>query len=111
MKHVTLGKKWSFTSNPFDKFATAQVYGRNKQDRAFISTKVLPNEEGILKEGSFKVIKTKEKGTILIVPGSDNSKKILLFSDVEGGFRGGCGLLSTTTGNVIAKALTLTESM
>lgn len=103
MQHVNLGN-WNFTSEPFDKFETSLCFGRNKRDRNFIPTKVRPNEDNVLPQGKFKVIKTQEKGTIMIVPGDDTSKKILLFAGVSGGFRGGVYKLDSTTANVIKEA-------
>lgn len=55
-----------------------------------------------LPEGRFRVIKTKEKGTILVVPGEDNTNRCLLFVGCSGGFRGGVGVIADgTTGQVI----------
>ena len=49
-----------------------------------------------LPEGKFRVIKTKEKGTILVVPGNDDSNRCLLFVGGRGGFRGGVSVIDTT---------------
>lgn len=55
-----------------------------------------------LPEGQFRVIKTKEKGTILVVPGSDDTNRCLLMVGCTGGFRGGVSLLQEgTTGQII----------
>ena len=55
-----------------------------------------------LPEGKFRVIKTKEKGTILVVPGSDDTNRCLLFVGCAGGFRGGVGVISDgTTGTIL----------
>ncbi|MDO8469704.1 MAG: hypothetical protein Q7S84_01640 [bacterium] len=55
-----------------------------------------------LPEGKFLVIKTKEKGTILVVPGEDKTNKCLLFAGCAGGFRGGVGIVeSGTTGTIL----------
>jgi hypothetical protein len=55
-----------------------------------------------LPANKFKVIKTKDKGTILLVPGKDNSDRCLLFVGCSGGFRGGVSVLEEgTTGNLI----------
>ena len=55
-----------------------------------------------LPENQFRVIKTKEKGTILVVPGSDDTNRCLIFVGCAGGFRGGVGLVSEdTTGSII----------
>ncbi|MFH0845978.1 MAG: hypothetical protein V1851_01085 [Patescibacteria group bacterium] len=55
-----------------------------------------------LPDGQFRVIKTKEKGTILVVPGNDDTNRCLLFVGCAGGFRGGVSLVKDgTTGNVL----------
>lgn len=55
-----------------------------------------------LPEGKFRVIKTREKGTILVVPGSDDTNRCLLFVGCAGGFRGGVGVIKDgTTGSMI----------
>ena len=55
-----------------------------------------------LLEGRFRVIKTKEKGTILLVPGSDDTNRCLLFVGCAGGFRGGVSTIKDgTTGTIL----------
>ena len=55
-----------------------------------------------LPEGEFRVIKTKEKGTILVVPGEDKTNRCLLFVGCTGGFRGGVGVVKDgTTGSLL----------
>lgn len=55
-----------------------------------------------LPENRFRVIKTKEKGTILVVPGEDKTNRCLLFVGCAGGFRGGVGVISDgTTGTIL----------
>lgn len=56
-----------------------------------------------LPEGKFKVIKTKEKGTILVVAGEDKSNRCLLFVGCAGGFRGGESVLQDGTTATILK--------
>jgi hypothetical protein len=56
-----------------------------------------------LPEGKFRVIKTKEKGTILVVPGNDNTNRCLLFVGCAGGFRGGESVLKDDTTGTILK--------
>jgi hypothetical protein len=46
-----------------------------------------------LAQGQFRVIKTKEKGTILVVPGIESSDRALFFVGCEGGFRGSVSLV------------------
>ncbi len=57
----------------------------------------------ILPEGKFRVIKTREKGTIMVVPGEDNTNRCLLFVGCAGGFRGGVSLVESGTTGVILK--------
>ncbi len=55
-----------------------------------------------LPRDNFRVIKTKEKGTILIVPGEDKTNRCLLFVGCNGGFRGGESILQDgTTGQIL----------
>ena len=57
-----------------------------------------------LPQDKFRVIKTKEKGTILVVPGEDKTNRCLLFVGCEGGFRGGVSVLEEgTTGTILKK--------
>lgn len=73
--------------------AAAGIYGYAKLES---------NQFKLLPEGQFRIIKTKEKGTILVVPGSDNTNRCLLFVGCAGGFRGGVGLIKEgTTGTVL----------
>lgn len=57
----------------------------------------------LLPEGKFRVIKTREKGTIMVVPGEDNTNRCLLFVGCEGGFRGGVSIVESGTTGVILK--------
>ena len=58
----------------------------------------------ILPEGEFQLIKTKEKGTILVVPGKDNTNRCLLFVGCGGGFRGSVDVIEdATTGSILKK--------
>ena len=57
-----------------------------------------------LLEGRFQVIKTKEKETIMVVPGEDSTNRCLLFIECSGGFRGDVGIISDgTTGTILKK--------
>lgn len=74
----------------------------NNPESSWPATAHLSTSLPTLPEGQFRVIKTKEKGTILIVPGSDNSNRCLLFVGCVGGFRGGESILKDgTTGTVL----------
>jgi len=44
------------------------------------------------KQGTFKVIKTREKGTLMIVRDIDTTDRTLLFAGIGMGFRGGCSI-------------------
>lgn len=63
----------------------------------------LKSSQPILAEGKFRVIKTREKGTILVVPGEDSTNRCLLMVGCEGGFRGGVSLVESGTTGVILK--------
>ena len=56
-----------------------------------------------LPENKFRVIKTREKGTILVVPGEDKTNRCLLFVGCAGGFRGGVSVLKDGTTGAILK--------
>ncbi len=56
----------------------------------------------ILPENSFRVIKTREKGTLMVVSGEDTTNRALMFIGCAGGFRGGVSLVAEgTTGQVL----------
>ena len=58
----------------------------------------------ILPDGKFRIIKTREKGTTLVVPGDDKTSRCVLFVGCEGGFRGDVRILECdTTGTLLAK--------
>ncbi len=107
MKHVDMSRQtWKFTEEPFPAFRVNLSFGRNQNDRAFIPVRGVEPWEGILPEGKFKVIKTREKGTILAVGGEDKTDRVLLFAADNGGFRGGVRLVEDphTTGQVLTSA-------
>lgn len=59
----------------------------------------------LLPRDQFRVIKTREKGTILVVPGEDRTPRALAFLSIRGGFRGGCGPHSgDTTAQILVSA-------
>jgi len=53
------------------------------------------NTTPLLPEGKFRVIKTREKGTLLVVDGEDTTDRVLLMVGCCGGFRGGVSLIET----------------
>lgn len=65
----------------------------------------LKEGQPILPENKFRVIKTRDKGTILVVAGADTTNRCLLFVGCSGGFRGGVGLLDEgTTAQILKEA-------
>jgi hypothetical protein len=125
MRNIVLDNSFQFSTEPFPAFRGELVFGRNKRDRSFITSKVEPikhftidehftttskneaevyaqnnnlplysiSEHMLLPENKFRVIKTREKGTIMIVPGEDTSNRALVFVGCEGGFRGGVSFI------------------
>jgi len=80
-----------------DDIPTSGEYRNNDWDKAGLKA-----SQPTLPEGKFRVIKTKEKGTLLVVPGDDASNRCLLFVGCAGGFRGGVSVLANgTTGNLL----------
>lgn len=66
------------------------------------SRAVVTSSAPVLPTGQFRIIKTRDKGTILVVPGADDSRRCLLFVSCKGGFRGGVSISSgDTDGQVI----------
>lgn len=88
MKHVKICSHWGYKTEPFSAFSIELYFGRNKNQRKTIPCKVTPDEKGILPEGEFTIIKTREKGTIMIVPGKDVTNRCLLMVGCSEGFRG-----------------------
>ncbi len=107
MKLQRVGDLWAFSAEPFPAYRADIWHGRNKHDRAFLPVKgIAPDPKGGLDAGSFQVIRTREKGTIMIVPGQDATNRILGLISIAGGFRGGVGLLrgATQTADILASA-------
>jgi hypothetical protein len=102
MKHVIIDNSWAFSDNPFPAYRCELIFGRNKKDFQFLPVKdIIPNEDGILPENKFKIIKTKEKQTILIINQEDLTDRCLAFIGTKGGFRGYCQLLNETNANIL----------
>ena len=58
----------------------------------------------LLVDGQFRVIRTRAKGTPLIVPGRDDSDNLLLFLGAAGGFRGGVSYATAGDIDILAEA-------
>lgn len=98
MKHIRVDHSFQFSNDPFPAFRSELIFGRNKRDFQFLPVKdVEIDEDGLMPENQFRLIKTKEKGTIMIVPGRDTSNRALVFCGINDGFRGSSGLLETGT--------------
>lgn len=83
--------------------AEAAKASYDEQNKGSWKTANLQATQPTLPEGKFKVIKTKEKGTILVIPGEDHSNRCLLFVGCAGGFRGGESVLQDGTTATILK--------
>lgn len=93
MDMKVFGRTWTFSAEPFPAYRAEIWHGRNKHARALLPVRDLtPNARGVLDVGTFRVIKAREKGTILLVPGADTTDRILALISVAGGFRGDVGL-------------------
>ena len=110
MKHIIMNSNWKYSKEPFPAYRCELVYGVNKRDFKFIPIKNLKpiedeNNNIKLPDHQFKVIKTKEKGTIMIVPGNTaDDGKCLLFFSIKDGFRGDSGIIEDdTTAQIIKK--------
>jgi hypothetical protein len=57
----------------------------------------------VLPQGRFRIIKTKAKGTIMVVPGLETSDRCLLFVGCKGGMRGGVSLVEMSTSSQVLK--------
>lgn len=102
MKHIRVDGSFEFNNDPFPAFRSHLIFGRNKRDFQFLPVKdVGINEDGLMSDGQFKLIKTKAKGTIIIVPGRDTTKRALVFCGINDGFRGSSGLLDETDAQII----------
>ncbi len=77
-------------------------YEAEKKEKGEYGYAELRMSSPTLPENRFRVIKTKEKGTILVVPGNDDTNRCLLFVGCAGGFRGGESVLQDgTTGTIL----------
>ena len=109
MKHIILSSNWQYSEEPFPAYRIDLVYGRNKKDFKMLPVKdIVPieNEDNqfILPDNQFKIIKTKAKGTILAVPGNDTTNRCLLMTCEFGGFRGDVDVIEKDTdANILLK--------
>jgi len=108
MKHIMFeGTYWHWDTEKFPRYIVELVFGRHRHDMAMLPVMggLAPAKDGTLPENGFRVIKTKEKGTILIVPGEDSTNRVLLMAGGESDFRGSIGLdKEATTAKIIAWA-------
>ena len=104
MRHINRAG-WRYDEDPFPAYRVSLVFGRNKQARAFLPVRgVAPGDDGVLPENGFRVIKTREKGTIMVVGGQDTSNRVLAMISCNGGFRGSVALVDAPDGVILARA-------
>lgn len=101
---------WKFSSEPFPAFRAALCFGRNKNATDWLpvdpAVPVVETEEGEIRlvDDNFQVALTTE-GKPAVVPGKDDSRRCLLLTSCEGGFRGGVSLLDEgTTARILTVA-------
>ncbi len=108
MKHIMLdGTNWIWDTDPYPKYSVSLNFGRHLKDTAQIPVLggLIP-EDGALPEGNFKIASSKE-GTIVIVPGKDETNRLFLMTGISAGHRGSCGFeKESTTGRVLKTAQT-----
>lgn len=95
--------------SPYHARGPTMVGGMKGRRRGLIDLAVTPVK---LPDDQFRVITTREKGTILVVPGEDTSHNILWMGGCDGGFRGGVSLKGETTAQLLktCKAASTTHS-
>ena len=93
---------YKYSTEPFPAFRCSLIFGRNKRDFAFIPCNA-EVEESFLFDDCFKVIKTKAKGTIMIVDGKESSNRALCFLDGHAGFRGSVSLIKESGARILSK--------
>jgi hypothetical protein len=104
MIHIRVDDSFEFSIDPFPAFRSNLIFGRNKRNFAFLPIKDVPiDEEGLMPEGKFRLIKTKAKGTIMIVPGNDTTRRALVCAGINDGFRGSSGTLEETDCQIVKK--------
>jgi hypothetical protein len=103
MKHIRVDRdSFEFSNDPFPAFRSSLIFGRNKRDFQFLPVKDVPiDEDGLMPENKFRLIKTKAKGTLMIVPGIDTTNRALVFCGINDGFRGSSGILDETDAQII----------
>lgn len=68
-----------------------------------VSADVSEAHLGVLPENKF-VLQQTDKGFWEVVPGEDESKDILIFTGIDGGFRGSCNTGASSTAQVLMEA-------
>lgn len=105
MRHVNFSRNWKWSEEPFPAYRCQLIYGGNKRAMEFLPVKDVIPDDSELPEGKFKVIKTKQKGTIMVVPGTDDTPRCLGFVEAFAGYRGSCDIVDeSTTATIIKKA-------
>jgi hypothetical protein len=90
----------SINSEKYEKIVVDGYYSRSGWFPLKVEAKV--DEKGSILLPNFKVIKTKEKGTIMLVPSEVSDNRVLVAGQVWGGFRGGASIVAEhTTANIL----------
>ena len=98
---ATKGLNWRVVNDPFLKIQCDLIFGRNKRDKCFIPLVGLSD----LSDGQFVSVSKNARGTNVIKPSvADDTTDILLFTTIEGGFRGGVSLYRNDGSTIIAQA-------
>lgn len=103
MQHVNMSSSFVFSTDPFPAFRVSYVFGRRQRANLLLPCQgVTPSAAAdpalpVLPKEGFRVIKTKEKGTVMVVPGPDTTRRALLFASIMGGYRGGCKRMEKAT--------------
>lgn len=102
MRHVNYGWKWE--TEPFPRLRSQAQFGKHKHFSTFLPA--LGGVEPVVDERSgnagftehgFSLIKSRKKGTFLIIPEPDTTPRLLLTTEEEGGFRGGVRIVEEAT--------------
>lgn len=91
--------KWKinkYDSNPDQKTFETREEAEAECRAQNMHTDWITSESFPLPENRFRIIKTKEKGTLMVIGGEDTTNRVLLFCGVKEGFRGGSDVLECT---------------
>ena len=97
----TKGLNWRIVTEPYYKVQSDLIFGRNKRDKCFIP---LVGMNDLRDNDCVSLVKNSKGTNLITIPTPNvNPSAILLFTTIEGGFRGGVRLYNNG-GNIIAEA-------